>query len=367
MYKCRLVPWLSYGKSNEDVQKKYTVYTSSYEMGTLNIMKESPLRCVSNWCFSRKEENSSTRKMLEDGRLFNGVYMQNFLSLWFPIGLDCCDYPLNDPPTFLSDLSLVLGSSSRKQFTWIFLLIGSSSLRVNSLSVDKTKFLISFPSRRVTTDSLETKTLIHRLVELGKCAVQQLKLVKHDKRNYANNGTIEVPYYNSEEDGTLFSNYALEELSPCSVITGYSFTTRTHRLFKLLISANETKNMKEYKGDKFKDYIVSNNEEAWVYHYYFSEPIPARFVQFSADQSEDSQCLYGLTLSGCTLVKSRCKPKSFTADDILCGDRQSSLLNKEEVRKLASCSLITGYQLASNVSRSHKLMISGLNSKLLTE
>ena len=66
-------------------------------------------------------------------------------------------------------------------------------------------------------------------------------------------------------------------------------------------------------------------------------------------------------------VKSRCKPKSFTADDILCGDRQSSLLNKEEVRKLASCSLITGYQLASNVSRSHKLMISGLNSKLLTE
>ena len=66
-------------------------------------------------------------------------------------------------------------------------------------------------------------------------------------------------------------------------------------------------------------------------------------------------------------VKSRCKPKSFTADDFLCGDRQSSLLNKEEVRKLASCSLITSYQFASNVSRSHKLMISGLNSKLLME
>ena len=41
----------------------------------------------------------------------------------------------------------------------------------------------------------------------------------------------------------------MEELSSCSVITGYSFTTRTHRLFKLLISANETKNIKEYKGD----------------------------------------------------------------------------------------------------------------------
>lgn len=46
---------------------------------------------------------------------------------------------------------------------------------------------------------------------------------------------------------------------------------------------------------------MSNNEEAWVYHYYFSEPVPALYVQFSADQSEGSQCLYGLTLSGCTL------------------------------------------------------------------
>ena len=47
-------PMAKLWKSNEDVPKKYTVYTSSYEMGTLNIMKESPLRCVSNWCFSRK-------------------------------------------------------------------------------------------------------------------------------------------------------------------------------------------------------------------------------------------------------------------------------------------------------------------------
>ena len=66
-------------------------------------------------------------------------------------------------------------------------------------------------------------------------------------------------------------------------------------------------------------------------------------------------------------VKSRCKPKTFTADDILCGDRKSSLLNKEEVRKLSSCSLITSYQFTSNESRNHKLMISGQNSMLLTE
>ena len=54
MYKCRLVKWPSYGRSNEDVQKKYTVYLSRYDMGTLNIMKESTLKCVSNWCFSQK-------------------------------------------------------------------------------------------------------------------------------------------------------------------------------------------------------------------------------------------------------------------------------------------------------------------------
>ena len=32
-------------------KKKYRVYLSSYDMGTLNIKKESPLKCVLNWCF----------------------------------------------------------------------------------------------------------------------------------------------------------------------------------------------------------------------------------------------------------------------------------------------------------------------------
>lgn len=66
-------------------------------------------------------------------------------------------------------------------------------------------------------------------------------------------------------------------------------------------------------------------------------------------------------------VKTRCKPKSFSPDEIICGDRKSSLLNKEEVKKLASCNLLTSYQFASDVSRSHKLLISGQNSMLLTE
>ena len=66
-------------------------------------------------------------------------------------------------------------------------------------------------------------------------------------------------------------------------------------------------------------------------------------------------------------VKSRCKPKTFTAADILCGDSKSSLLNKEEVRKLSSCSLITSYPFTSNESWNHKLMISGQNTMLLTK
>ena len=113
------------------------------------------------------------------------------------VGLDCCDYPLNDPPTFQSELSLVLGSSQYQDFLLarkilelartiialgtsttlgicnlntenrMILPLRSFSLHVNSPLVDKTKFLTSFHSRRVTTDSLETKTLINRLVELG--------------------------------------------------------------------------------------------------------------------------------------------------------------------------------------------------------
>ena len=66
-------------------------------------------------------------------------------------------------------------------------------------------------------------------------------------------------------------------------------------------------------------------------------------------------------------AKSRCRPETFTANDVLCGDRKSSLLNKEEVRQLPTCSLITGYEFTADKSSAHTLMISGQNSMLLRE
>ena len=51
------------------------------------------------------------------------------------------------------------------------------------------------------------------------------------------------------------------------------------------------------------NYIVSNYDEAWTYEYFFAEPVPARYVRFIADQVDDSKCLFGLTLTGCTLGK----------------------------------------------------------------
>ena len=66
----------------------------------------------------------------------------------------------------------------------------------------------------------------------------------------------EVPCHSKEEEGVTIHSHGVEELSPCSVITGYSFMTRTQRLYKLLISVNETEQLKEYSGDvNMKVYI----------------------------------------------------------------------------------------------------------------
>ena len=59
----------------------------------------------------------------------------------------------------------------------------------------------------------------------------------------------EVPCHSKEDEGVITHDHGVEELSPCSVITGYTFTTRTHRQYKLLISANETQKMVEFNGD----------------------------------------------------------------------------------------------------------------------
>ena len=60
-----------------------------------------------------REEDPSTRMILEGGTTFRWVYMQKFLSVWLTIEkeLKMNNYPLNNLPPFLSGLSLVLGSS----------------------------------------------------------------------------------------------------------------------------------------------------------------------------------------------------------------------------------------------------------------
>ena len=49
--------------------------------------------------------------------------------------------------------------------------------------------------------------------------------------------------------------------------------------------------------------IESNSEGAWRAHYFFPEPVVARFMRFNADQVKDSKCLNDLVVSGCTLGK----------------------------------------------------------------
>lgn len=59
-----------------------------------------------------------------------------------------------------------------------------------------------------------------------------------------------MPCHRKEEnEGTVAYDHNVEELSPCSVITGYMFTTRTQREYRLLISGDERKKMVEYEGD----------------------------------------------------------------------------------------------------------------------
>ena len=67
-----------------------------------------------------REEDPSARTILEGGTTFRWVYMEKFLSVWLTIEkeLKMNNYPLNNLPPFLSGLSLVLGSSQQKQFTW---------------------------------------------------------------------------------------------------------------------------------------------------------------------------------------------------------------------------------------------------------
>ena len=49
--------------------------------------------------------------------------------------------------------------------------------------------------------------------------------------------------------------------------------------------------------------IKSKSEDTRQAHYFFSEPVVARFMRFTAEQVKDSKCLSDLVVSGCTVGK----------------------------------------------------------------
>ena len=56
--------------------------------------------------------------------------------------------------------------------------------------------------------------------------------------------------YSEEKHGSIYQNHSVEELSPCSVITSYSFETHSPRPHKLYItSSNDSSSLEEYMGD----------------------------------------------------------------------------------------------------------------------
>lgn len=70
-----------------------------------------------------------------------------------------------------------------------------------------------------------------------------------ERNNFACSFWIDVPCYSEENRGSKFQDHSVEELSPCSVITSYSFTTHSLRPHKVYISSNDNSSLKEYMGD----------------------------------------------------------------------------------------------------------------------
>jgi len=91
-------------------------------MESLEKLERTRMQFVA--CFSEavymEEGDPSTIKILEGATTFLWAYMHKFPSVWLTVEkeLKIKDYPLNNPPLFLCSLSLVLGSSWRRQITW---------------------------------------------------------------------------------------------------------------------------------------------------------------------------------------------------------------------------------------------------------
>lgn len=67
-----------------------------------------------------------------------------------------------------------------------------------------------------------------------------------------------MPCYSEEKHGSTYQDHSVEELSPCSVITSYSFITHSLRPHKLYISTNDSSSLEEYVGDvNMKVYLHS--------------------------------------------------------------------------------------------------------------
>ena len=60
---------------------------------------------------------------------------------------------------------------------------------------------------------------------------------------------VDVPCYSEDKHGSKYKDHSIEELSPCSVITSYSFKSHSLRPHKVYISSNDSSSLKEYEGD----------------------------------------------------------------------------------------------------------------------
>lgn len=205
------------------------------------------------------------------------------------------------------------------------------------------------------------------------CTVRHLSFSEYQQSDHSTSWMFDIPcgkQGGNDEEINEHYEHPIKELSPCSVITSYSFVSDVDRPHKLHIRVNESSSLAEYVGDvnfMKTSYFQSSSGDDLLHYYFFPEPVAARFIQFTADPAEDSMCLHKLAVSGCSLLQSECNPGSFTVDSILCNDMHSSMLKEEHVKKLPACSLITSYQFQSNGRMRHKLLASHSSSMVLTE
>ena len=77
-----------------------------------------------------------------------------------------------------------------------------------------------------------------------------------ETNNYTFSFWLDVPCYSEDKHGSKYKDHSVDELSPCSVITNYSFISHSLRPHKVYISSNDNSSLEEYMGDvKMKVYL----------------------------------------------------------------------------------------------------------------